>query len=422
MSLLGQEPNIWGALQDRQFYKDMLSGLTNAINRGSVAGLLGSPVDMASGVVNAGAMTAGLLGNKLGLLSADQMPQPSSTPFGGSEWIGKQMEKTGMVSADRNPVAEVFAGLLTPSAISGAGKTAWAMEQNAAKPSPMNAASRNQSGAIVYHGSPHSFDKFDMSKIGTGEGAQAYGHGLYFADKPGVAQTYRNALAQTEMRDIDGTVVWRAKVGAPPPDGYSEYVAGRALEYAHDAQSSSPYQLAAQTVRAEMKGATDRAPMYEKALNILGAWQQKGVAPAKTGAVYTVDLPDQHINKMLDWDKPLKDQPSAIGAMSNMSIVKNPSPAYSDEKWLLTAGGNSLDDAINAFATRREAAAAMSNVTGQQLWKSLETRGAKPAVELLRKHGITGIRYLDGGSRTSGKGTSNYVVFDDQLPQIIGRE
>ena len=28
-------------------------------------------------------------------------------------------------------------------------------------------------GKIVYHGSPHVFDKFDMSKVGTGEGAQA---------------------------------------------------------------------------------------------------------------------------------------------------------------------------------------------------------------------------------------------------------
>src|SRR5687767_3158774 len=36
----------------------------------------------------------------------------------------------------------------------------------------------------VFHGSPHKFDKFDMSKVGTGEGAQAYGHGLYFAENP----------------------------------------------------------------------------------------------------------------------------------------------------------------------------------------------------------------------------------------------
>src|SRR5574337_1974390 len=44
---------------------------------------------------------------------------------------------------------------------------------------------------IAYHGSPHKFDAFDASKIGTGEGAQAYGHGLYFAQNEGVANSYR---------------------------------------------------------------------------------------------------------------------------------------------------------------------------------------------------------------------------------------
>ncbi|MFK5282901.1 hypothetical protein ACI3PL_25375, partial [Lacticaseibacillus paracasei] len=38
--------------------------------------------------------------------------------------------------------------------------------------------------ATVWHGSPHKFDKFDASKIGAGEGAQSYGHGLYFAESP----------------------------------------------------------------------------------------------------------------------------------------------------------------------------------------------------------------------------------------------
>ena len=43
-------------------------------------------------------------------------------------------------------------------------------------------------GAMVLaHGSPHKFSKFSMSKIGTGEDAQAYGHGLYFAEDPKVA-------------------------------------------------------------------------------------------------------------------------------------------------------------------------------------------------------------------------------------------
>src|SRR6185437_16282352 len=50
-------------------------------------------------------------------------------------------------------------------------------------------------GIKAYHGSPHDFDAFDLSKIGTGEGAQAYGHGLYFADNEGVAKSYRDTLA-----------------------------------------------------------------------------------------------------------------------------------------------------------------------------------------------------------------------------------
>ena len=43
----------------------------------------------------------------------------------------------------------------------------------------------------AYHGSPHDFDQFSLSKIGTGEGAQAYGHGLYFADQEQVARNYK---------------------------------------------------------------------------------------------------------------------------------------------------------------------------------------------------------------------------------------
>ena len=46
----------------------------------------------------------------------------------------------------------------------------------------------------AYHGSPHDHNKFDSSKIGTGEGAQAYGYGHYFADSKDVAEYYRNIL------------------------------------------------------------------------------------------------------------------------------------------------------------------------------------------------------------------------------------
>lgn len=58
---------------------------------------------------------------------------------------------------------------------------------------PKGAMGAGPSGIRAYHGSPHDFDKFDLSKIGTGEGAQAYGHGLYFAENEGVARSYKAA-------------------------------------------------------------------------------------------------------------------------------------------------------------------------------------------------------------------------------------
>ena len=61
--------------------------------------------------------------------------------------------------------------------------------------------SRYESGEMsfkemtAWHGSPHDHDKFSMDKIGTGEGAQAYGYGLYFAGNRAVAEYYKKALA-----------------------------------------------------------------------------------------------------------------------------------------------------------------------------------------------------------------------------------
>lgn len=45
----------------------------------------------------------------------------------------------------------------------------------------------------AYHGSPHNFDKFSTENIGTGEGAQAYGKGMYFAESEGTAETYKTS-------------------------------------------------------------------------------------------------------------------------------------------------------------------------------------------------------------------------------------
>lgn len=47
-------------------------------------------------------------------------------------------------------------------------------------------------GIRVYHASPHSFDKVDLSKVGSGQGLNTYGHGFYAAENPNTMEWYVN--------------------------------------------------------------------------------------------------------------------------------------------------------------------------------------------------------------------------------------
>ena len=60
-------------------------------------------------------------------------------------------------------------------------------------------------GIRAYHGSPHDFERFSMDRIGTGEGSQAFGRGLYFAESPQTAAAYRpKAGGKSYEVDIKG--------------------------------------------------------------------------------------------------------------------------------------------------------------------------------------------------------------------------
>lgn len=55
----------------------------------------------------------------------------------------------------------------------------------------------------AWHGSPHDFVEFLLSAIGTGEGAQAHGWGLYLAEKREAASGYGGKLYHVEIPDND---------------------------------------------------------------------------------------------------------------------------------------------------------------------------------------------------------------------------
>lgn len=78
----------------------------------------------------------------------------------------------------------------------------------------------------VFHGSPHSFDAFSMEHIGTGEGAQSYGHGLYFAENRNVAENYQNlarrnaswTMPDNSFMEIPRGNMYRARIRANPEE------------------------------------------------------------------------------------------------------------------------------------------------------------------------------------------------------------
>ena len=223
------------------------------------------------------------------------------------------------------------------------------------KPAPAG-----QLGMTAYHGSPHTFDKFSLDKIGTGEGAQAYGHGLYLAETPDVAQAYANKLTT-----VNGQAV-------------SDQLDGR-VRYLN--------MLKQQAADGDVNAAKN-VPVIERSIAEL----------KRQGSLYKTDIPDEAVARFLDWDKPVSAQHPDVQA----------------------ALGTMLNKAKKSFPLLNPAV----DPDGSQAYKIYaDHRGgnAAAASEELAQAGIPGIRYLDGGSRGAGQGSSNFVSFDPEMIRILER-
>lgn len=97
--------------------------------------------------------------------------------------------------------------------LAGVAQLAMAVIPNAPKKVVQRAAGplKQLFGIRAWHGSPHDFDKFDASKIGTGDGAQSYGSGLYFAEQKDVAEFHRRPRAAP-----DGGHLYEVEIKAEP--------------------------------------------------------------------------------------------------------------------------------------------------------------------------------------------------------------
>jgi hypothetical protein len=247
----------------------------------------------------------------------------------------------------------------------------------------------------VWHGSPYKFDQFDASKIGTGEGAQAYGHGLYLAENPNVAEQYRESLTNLygTPTKIDGggksveIPLWLAnkiKQGGSVDTAISEWTQRAAEQRALMKTSQQPWIAEGNAVRFE-----------EELKNLQAIKAAGGGKVSDAGALYKVDLPDAQIAKILDWDKPMSEgQMISLYDKMQQGRLSSFAKPFQDNFYLRMEKGNVAPD-------------------GQDLFMELskELGGQKYVSDALRDLGIPGIRYLDGGSRAGGKGTSNFVVF-----------
>jgi hypothetical protein len=236
-------------------------------------------------------------------------------------------------------------------------------------------------GIKAYHGSPHDFDAFDLSKIGTGEGAQAYGHGLYFADNEGVAKSYRDALAPPSVIDNGGVKI--------------------------NAQSSGPERQAYFTLRSA-NGDFDKAIVGAKSAmnaddvqNVLKGWRDNAATIDHPGHMYEVNI-NADPEHFLDWDKPLSEQPANVQQAFKSVGVDPTAPNLRDQ--VDAARGLRLHPPQGGSAVYPH---------------ELPDMKSPQATAALSKAGIPGIKYLDQGSRAAGDGSRNYVVFNDKLVDII---
>ena len=267
--------------------------------------------------------------------------------------------------------------------------------------------------ATVWHGSPHKFDKFDMSKIGTGEGAQAYGHGLYFAEAPDVAKGYQRTLAMDKKANDLNTRIKMVDVGG---NSLESYGVDMMPEMVDAARNGTLADLAAQRRESWLRNATDPDyPFQQYAQDKIAAYDrliadaQKGnVSYTGDGALYKVDIPDEILPRMLDWDKPLSEQnPYVLDALQKAGI--------SVDKKALGEFDDALLNALQGGPTTLPKQPL--NPAGESIYRKLG--GQNVAAEKLKALGVPGIRYLDQASRVPGQGTSNFVLFDDQLPRIL---
>ena len=350
--------------------------------------------------------------------------------------IQQQMAEGASVTDLERGIVEDFNAALRWMGVTGTedatGKTGGAMDQAA------------------FHGTPHRFDKFTTDKMGTGEGAQAYGWGLYFAGKREIAEYYRKALT-ANLSELKVVVNGKVRKGDP-----IRYAVEKLAEDQDTVTQADVVAYFDAALAKPMPGLSNAA--LEKALRREQQKARDDAANAKTfevtlnkkpGQLYEVDIPED--SEMLLWDKPLSEQPEKVRKVleslqeSTQAFTTRKAPGKGNRIEIVAPDGTGMgyyepgevDEAIanmtagymrnagarplNAGDVYERLAKAMQRLKEDQIGGPVmdqatgrdfyRTMGPKAASDALAAAGIKGIKYLDGTSRNAGDGSYNYVIF-----------
>ena len=257
----------------------------------------------------------------------------------------------------------------------------------------------------AYHGSGADFDKFDIKKINTGEGMQAFGRGLYFAEEELVGKEYQKALG-TIIKYDGKTILKNDKgVGSTGDRHLDDLII----------QDLGDVDKGINRLQKMVDDYPDE-PWWREDLELLKGAKDK-IKVEKAGKLYEAKLkvtPDE----LLDLDKPLNKQNKAVQKKIDELLTKPLSEINPEFSRFDTLEGDYLEMVREEFP--EELSDAISRGYHGDEFRTMleEIVGYRGASEALESVGIKGNRYKDEFSRGKEGGTSNFVIFDDRVIDI----
>lgn len=264
----------------------------------------------------------------------------------------------------------------------------------------------------AWQGSPHLFDKFALSAIGTGEGAQAHGWGLYFAQARSIGEKYRTALLQNRVTEVSVGGKKYTKRGLFSFFGEDQKPIDGALRHAVFFLSRHKNKTEAiKGLRASYVAAKETSPGYAQqlaqAIKIVQSKDTKKIqSGSKNGQLYEVEIPEKEV--LLDEQKPFSEQPSSV-QQALKKLAKDRVDFLDDYSLQEAIEENNTGGSMYDLLVLRL----------KDLWQQLgDKSGANPAEYVskeLNEYGVKGITY-DG--RQDGR---CFVIFDDKAIDILDK-